>query len=154
MTNIYDGPNAGCMLGTAYHVLVGKLGNALVEAGVNVTVPEYLILRSLYSRDGLQICELSDVVGKDKGAVSRCVKGLVGKGLVNTEQISHKCIKVFVSEKGRNIESEILNIAQEQHDMLTSLLTPDEMKIFFSALRKIIGNSCKELTDEVVSINF
>lgn len=138
MTNIYGGPNVGCMIGTAYQVLVGELGNALDEANLDVTVPEYLILRSLYFQDGLQICELSDIVGKDKGAVSRCVKGLVKKGLVNTEQVSHKCLKVYVSEEGRWIEPEIMNVAQKQHNALASMLTPEERKIFLSTLQKII----------------
>lgn len=138
MTNIYGGPNVGCMLGTAYQILVGDLGKALNEANIDVTVPEYLILRSLYSRDGLQICELSDMVGKDKGAVSRCVKGLVKKGLVNTEQVSHKCLKVFVSDKGRGLESGIMEEAQKQHNALASLLTLDERKMFISSLQKII----------------
>lgn len=138
MQNIYDSPNAGCMLGTAYQVLVGELEDALNEAGINVTAPEYLILRSLYSRTGMQICELAEITGKDKGAVSRCVKGLVAKGLVTTEQISHKCLKVFVSEKGRGIEPTIMEVAKKQHKALASLLTPAEMKIFFSSLKKII----------------
>lgn len=130
----------GCMIGTAYQVLIGELGRALNEAGLKVSVPEYLILRSLYSRDGMQICELSDTVGKDKGAVSRCVKGLVEKGLVYTEQISHKCLMVFVSEKGRGIKQRIMEVARMRHNALDSLLTPDEMKMFLSSLQKIIKN--------------
>ena len=140
MTNIYGGPNVGCMIGTAYQVLVGELGKALEEANLNVTVPEYLILRSLYFRDGLQICELSDMVGKDKGAVSRCVKGLAAKGYVETEQVSHKCLKVYVSEEGRLIEPEIMKLAQARHDALASILTPDERKVFLSTLQNIIQN--------------
>lgn len=138
MLNIYGGPNVGCMLGTAYQVLTGELDRALEEAKLDVTVPEYLLMRSLYSRDGMQICELSEMVGKDKGAVSRCVKGLVGKDLVNTEQISHKCLKVFVSEKGRVIEPEIMKVAQSRHDSLAAILTTDERKMFLSILKKII----------------
>lgn len=138
MTNIYGDPNVGCMLGTAYQVLIMELGKTLSDRGLDISVPEYLILRSLYYREGMQICELSAVVGKDKGAVSRCVKGLVEKGLVNTEQISHKCLKVYVSEKGRVIEPEIMKLAQIRQESLDSILTPDERLSFISSLQKII----------------
>lgn len=138
IANIYGYPNVGCMLGTAYQVLIGELGKTLSEAGLQISAPEYLILRSLYYRDGMQICELSDMVGKDKGAVSRSVKGLAEKGFVAAQHISHKCLKVFVTESGRRIEPEIMKVALRRHKALESILTADQMQIFFSALQKII----------------
>lgn len=140
LENIYDGPNMGCMLGTAYQSLISELNKALEVAGLDVTVAEYLILRSLYSRNGMQICELSDMVGKNKGAVSRCVKGLVEKGFVTARQVSHKCLKVYVSDDGRRIEPEIMKVARERQEALDSMLSPEEKHIFFFTLQKIINN--------------
>lgn len=138
MINIYDDPNMGCMLGTAYQILIAELNKALEDKKLDVTAPEYLILRSLYSRNGIQICELSDMVGKDKGAVSRCVKGLLKKGFVTAEQVRHKCLKVYVSDEGRRLEPHIMKVAQERQEALDSMLSPDEKQIFFSTLKKII----------------
>ncbi|MDE6339196.1 MAG: MarR family transcriptional regulator [Muribaculaceae bacterium] len=137
--NIYRGPNVGCMIGTAYQTLTAELGSALKEAGIPISVPEYLILRSLYDSEGIQICKLATILGKDKGAVSRCVKGLSDKGFVHTEQVSHKCLKVFLSPTGIEIKPAVMQVALSRHEALASILTPQEREIFLSVLHKIIN---------------
>lgn len=143
MTNklqTYGGPNVGCMLGTAYQVLVSELTDALAKAGLDITAPEYLILRALYTNDGMQQCELAALLGKDKGAICRCVKTMTAKGLVTTQPVSHKCLKVYVSDKGQHIRPDIMAVAEKQHRALTSMLSSAEMDTFVSILQKIIIN--------------
>ncbi|MDE6393775.1 MAG: MarR family winged helix-turn-helix transcriptional regulator [Duncaniella sp.] len=143
MTNelhIYGGPNVGCMLGTAYQSLLSELTDALAKAGLDVTAPEYLILRALYANNGMQQCELASQLGKDKGAICRCIKTMAAKGLVVTEPVSHKCLKVYVSDKGQSIRADIMAVADERHRALTSMLTPAEMDTFVSVLQRIITN--------------
>ena len=138
--NTYCMPNVGCLVGTVYQLLLGQLAAALDRAELDITPPEYLVLRTLYSRDGLQQCEIASVVGKDKGAISRCVAAMVRKGLVSTESVSHKCLRVYVSPEGRKIESAVMKVADECHDALASLLTPQEMTLFGAILSKIVNN--------------
>ena len=88
--NIKENPALGCLIGKAWHVLLGQLAAALKDAGLDVTTSEYLVLRALYRGDGIQQCEIADMVGKDKAAVCRCVAGLEKKGLIRTEPVSHK----------------------------------------------------------------
>lgn len=135
----YNMPNMGCMLGTAYQLLAGELTAALDAAGLAITAPEYLILRILYNCNGLQICDIAAMLGKDKGAVSRTVKCLERKALVRTVTISHKCRKVFVTENGRDIEPRIIAIAQQKHAALAELLSADEMDALASILKRIIA---------------
>ncbi|MBD5356779.1 MAG: MarR family transcriptional regulator [Bacteroides sp.] len=141
MTNertLYGMPNVGCMLGTAYQTLVSRLAEALAEAGLKITVSEYLILRALYTQDGMQQCEIAAMVGKDKGGVSRCVSAMVKKGLVSTECVSHKCLKVYLSPKGRGIEPKVMEVAKTRHEALSSMLTSEEKTVFARVLKKII----------------
>lgn len=126
------------MLGTAYQTLVSRLGEVLSEAGIHLSVPEYMILRVLYTRDGLQQCEISEVVGKDKGAVSRCIRNMERRGLVRTETVSHKCVKVYLAEAGRKIEWPVMNVARQRHEALLRLLTHDEITVLHRALKIII----------------
>ncbi len=144
MTNkphIYQMPNLGCMLGTAYQCLLGRLSEALFDAGLDITTAEYLILRALYTSDGMQQCEICSLINKDKGAVSRCVAGLVRKGLVVTESVSHKCLRVFLSPEGRRIEPEVMKVARLRHDDLAGILTSDEVGALTEILSKIIEKS-------------
>ncbi len=133
-------PNVGCMLGTAYQTLVSQLAVELEKAKLDITVPEYLILRSLYTQDGLQQCEIAAIVGKDKGAVSRCVATMIKKGLVTTECVSYKCLRVSLSPTGEAIRPKVLEIAKTQDNALSSILTSEERSIFATVLKKIINN--------------
>ncbi len=135
---LYEMPNVGCMVGTAYQTLLSQLADELEKSELGITVPEYLILRALYTQDGMQQCEIASMVGKDKGAVCRCVASLAKKGLVTTECISHKCLRVHLSLLGKSIEPKVMEIAKSRHEALGSLLTPEERTIFATVLRKII----------------
>lgn len=137
MNDIYMMPHMGCLLGVAYQKLVSKLEDAIRKARLDVTAPEYLILRSLYTHDGLQQCEIGEMVGKDKGAVSRSVAGMVRKGLVTTETVSYRCQRVWLSQKGLEIRPKIMDIASERHESLRRLATGDELKTFEKVLRAI-----------------
>lgn len=136
--NLYGMPNMGCMLGTAYQVLVSELAAVLAARGLEITVPEYLILRALYTRDGMQQCEIGAIINKDKAAISRCVTSMERKGLVRTESVSHKCLRVYLTAESREIEPEIHAVAQDRQHALEALMTPDEITTFATVLKKII----------------
>ncbi|MDE6556300.1 MAG: MarR family winged helix-turn-helix transcriptional regulator [Duncaniella sp.] len=136
---IYGMPNLGCMIGTAYQRLVSQLSEVLKESGIPITPPEYLVLRALYEKDGMQQCEIGDMIGKDKSAICRSVAGLVRKGIVTTEAVSHKCIRVWLTDAGKNYKGDIMSIAEHQHDTLVGVCTPEEFRIFSNVLRKIIS---------------
>lgn len=135
---IYQMPNVGCMVGTAYQVLVARLAETLAEAGLELSVPEYMILRALYTRDGLQQCEIGTMLGKDKGAISRCVAAMARRNLVATEPVSHKCLRVYLTDESRRLKPTILAIARQRQQALETILTPDEINCFVNALKKII----------------
>lgn len=133
-----ESPAIGCKIGRAYQIMLSQLNSTLKSAGLYITTSEYLILRAVYSREGLQQYEIADLVGKDKAAVCRCVAGLASKGLVRLEPVSHKCLKVYLTEKSREIKSKIIKVAGMRHKALSDLTTPEKLAIFIEILDKII----------------
>ncbi|MDE5789698.1 MAG: MarR family transcriptional regulator [Muribaculaceae bacterium] len=133
-----ESPAVGCMLGKAYQILLSQLAKALSGAGLDITTTEYLVLRALYSEEGIQQCEIATLTGKDKASICRCVCGLEKKGLVRTEAVSHKCLRVFLTEKAREIEPRVMNVAKVRHNALLSQLSTTEVEIFTKVLEKII----------------
>lgn len=133
-----DSPAVGCMLGKAYQILLSQLAKALRDAGLDITTTEYLVLRALYSGEGVQQCEIASLTGKDKAFICRCVTSLEKKGLVRTESISHKCLRVYLTENARDIESGIMDVAERRHKALMSLTSPMEFEFFAKVLEKII----------------
>lgn len=135
---LYGMPNMGCMLGTAYQTLVIQLDSILREELKEVTVPEYLILRTLYFKDGIQQCEIGEILGKDKGQICRTVKIMTQKGLAKTEAVSHKCVKVYLTPKAEAMKAKVMDIAASRHRSLENLLGADAISIFSDCLKKII----------------
>lgn len=135
-----ESPALGCKVGKAYQIMLSQLATALKEGGLNISTSEYLVLRSVYSKEGLQQCEIADMVGKDKAAVCRCVAGLEKKGLLSTESVSHKCQRVFLTDSSRKMESAIMTVACKRHNALMNLTSPEELEIFQHILERIINS--------------
>ncbi|MBD5268510.1 MAG: MarR family transcriptional regulator [Bacteroides sp.] len=141
--NTYQSPALGCMLSNANQILLKELERALKAAALNITSMEYLVLRALYSKDGIQQCEIAEMVGRDKAGVCRCVTGLVKKELVRVEPISYKCLRVYLTATARALQPKVMQVAEIRHKALLDLLTPNELAAFTKALDKIIKNKTK-----------
>lgn len=135
---IKENPALGCLVGMAWQVLLSQLAAGLRDAGLDVTTSEYLVLRALYVSDGIQQCEIAEIVGKDKAAVCRCVAGLEKKGYVRTESVSHKCLRVYLTDAARAIRSKIMEVAHRRHQALTDITSPEELEIFTKVLKTIV----------------
>ena len=141
--NTYQSPALGCMLSNANQILLKELERALKDAALNITSMEYLVLRALYSKDGIQQCEIAEMVGRDKAGVCRCVTGLVKKELVRVEPVSYKCLRVYLTATARSLQPKVMQVAEIRHKALLDLLTPNELATFTKALDKIIKNKTK-----------
>ncbi|MBD5418659.1 MAG: MarR family transcriptional regulator [Bacteroides sp.] len=141
--NTYQSPALGCMLSNANQILLKELERALKAAALNITSMEYLVLRALYSKDGIQQCEIAEMVGRDKAGVCRCVTGLVKKELVRVEPVSYKCLRVYLTATARSLQPKVMQVAEIRHKALLDLLTPNELAAFTKALDKIIKNKTK-----------
>lgn len=133
-------PALGCKVGQAYQIMLRQLADALREAGLDITTGEYLVLRAVNSREGLQQCEIADMIGKDKAAVCRCVSGLMQKGMVKTEVVSHKCLKVYLTDESRHVMPAVLAVSAKRHKALMNLTSPEELDIFTTVIEKIINS--------------
>ncbi len=134
----YNDPALGCLLGTAYQRLLSLLAASLKEAGLEITTSEYLVLRALYSTDGIQQCEIADKVGKDKASICRCVTALVQKGLVRTESVSHKCQRVYLTEKARDMQAAVMEVARKRHQSLMKVTSPEDLATLERVLKEIV----------------
>ncbi len=133
-------PTLGCKVGQAYQTMLSQLAKALENAGLPITTSEYLVLRAVYSQEGLQQCDIAEMVGKDKAAVCRCIAGLEKKGLVATESVSHKCLRVFLTDKSREMQPKIMQVAEQRHQALLDLTTPKNLEIFTQIIERIINS--------------
>ena len=134
----YQMPNVGCLIGSVYQQQLSCLSSALADKGLDIIPSEYLVLRSLYCHDGMQQCDLASLLGKDKAGVSRCVAAMERKELVRIETVSHKCRRVWLADKGKEIEPLLMKIACERHKALADLLGDNDMETFIRVLKLIL----------------
>ncbi|MDE5843233.1 MAG: MarR family transcriptional regulator [Muribaculaceae bacterium] len=139
----YHTPALGCMLGSANQILLKELETALKAAGLALTTTEYLVMRALYHQEGIQQCEIADMVGRDKAGICRCVAGLVKKGLIQTEPVSYKCLRVYLSDSGRAIRESVMKVAESRHQALVDLVSSEELEVFNKVLQTIIDTKTK-----------
>lgn len=133
-------PTIGCKIGLAYRILLSQLEKSLYDAGLALSANEYLILRAIYNNDGAQQCEISELIGKDKAVVSRCVETMIRKNLVCTQEVSHKCRKVFCTDEALRIKPIIMSVAADRHNALLQLAEAENLIIFKEILNKIINS--------------
>ena len=138
MDTVYDMPNIGGLLGTAYNCEEMRLRTALQKDGVGITPAEYLILRILFAHKSIQQCEISRILGKDKASVSRSVQSLVRKGLAAAEQVSYRCSLVSLTYKGESLKPKIFGIAASLHEALSERISKQQLEILREILEKII----------------
>lgn len=132
-------PYVGCLVGSAFQKLTSQLDEALKQDGIGISSAEYMILRALYFRDGLQQCEIVEMIGKDKSSICRSVGSLAAKGLVDTQQVSYKCIRVSLTDKARCIRPKIMKIARERNNALQSLAAEKDIEVFIRVLKAIVN---------------
>ena len=131
-------PALGCAIALISQRLISQLGEALADAGLNITAAEYIVMRALYTANGAQQCEIAAMVGKDKASVCRTVNSLRAKGYLSTTPVSHKCRTVHLTPAAFSIKDQIANVAGERHSALADILSPDEFKSFSSIVNKIV----------------
>lgn len=137
----YEIPYVGCIVGAAFQKMISQLEAALKQEGLGITAGEYMILRALYSRDGLQQCEICDMVGKDKASICRSISSLNKKGLIKTEPVSHKCIRIWITDKTSEMKPRIMKVAEDRHKALLSLAPQKDIDTFTKILKNIIISS-------------
>lgn len=125
---IYDIPNIGCLLGVAYQAEEARLSKSLNESGLGISAAEYVIIRLLLANGEMQQCEISRILNKDKASVSRSIKSLEKKGVVNINQVSYKCCRVSLTEIGEALKPQIFEIAETLHQKLAERITSQQME--------------------------
>lgn len=69
----------------------------------NITSSEYPVIFKLSCGDGITQDEIVNDLGIDKGAVTRIIKSLIDKGLIekNRDKVDKRCNRVFLTKKGK-----------------------------------------------------
>lgn len=89
----------GYLLDRTLWALSNSLNVALKNEGIDLPHSQYLVLRTLFEKDGLSQNEIAAHLHKDAAAIKRTVDYLEQKGLVVRKTVAHSKYNVFLTEK-------------------------------------------------------
>lgn len=103
---------------------------------------QFPFLMRLYSEDGINQESLSDYLKIDKGTTARAIQKLVDEGYVSRQkdEKDRRSYRVFLTEKGKNLESDMRMVASEWEDILFFGFDADQRKEIKKSLELMFEN--------------
>lgn len=108
-------------------------------AGYDLTPQQFALLGFLWIKDGLSQTELSVKSQIDRTTMGGIIDRLEKEGMLERRPhpVDRRAYQVFLTDKGKNLEDELCNMAKRVQDKLNSPLTKQEQATFIRLLEKI-----------------
>jgi len=133
--------------------IANKLSNSATafyqrQFGVNVT--EWRIMSLLAIEPGIPASRICQVIGFDKGSVSRTLARLESRGLltIRTDPSDGRTHSISLTAKGRSIHDRVIVAALERERRLLSCLNKSEREMLIQLLRRLHDNIEAVVTDD------
>jgi MarR family transcriptional regulator, 2-MHQ and catechol-resistance regulon repressor len=121
------------------HDVHKKEYKTIKEGGL--TVSQFAVLEILYHKGDLRICEIIDKILSTGGNMTVVIDNLVKDNLVKrcVDPKDRRVNLISITEKGRNLISNIFPIHLENINEIFSVLTTEEKKNLIGLLKKLSG---------------
>src|SRR5882724_13114885 len=125
--------------------IANKLSNsatALYQRNFGVNITEWRIMSLLAIEPGIPASRICNVIGFDKGPVSRNLSMLQKRGLVviRTAPDDGRTHTISLTARGRAIHDKVIVAALERERRLLSCLKKDEREVLIDLLRRLHEN--------------
>jgi DNA-binding MarR family transcriptional regulator len=109
-------------------------------APFNLAPEQNLIMMLLWDKDGLNQNEIAEKLNKDKTNIARMVYNLEQKGFIRriAGEQDRRIMRVYLTEKGKELGSSIIPIAEEFNDLVCKGISNEELM----AVRRILSKMC------------
>jgi len=141
-THMQAEDSLGGLLDKSSRLMRNQLHRNLRLVESQITVEQWILLAELWSGDGLTPLELSKRLLKHKASITSLLKGAEKSGYVYRQGDSrdHRVNKVFLTDKGRQLEAALIPIARQTIMHATDGINPDHLAIATSVLKQVIRN--------------
>ena len=142
-THMQAEDSLGGLLGKSSRLMRNQLHRNLRLVESQITVEQWILLAELWSGDGgLTPLELSKRLLKHKASITNLLKGAEKSGYVYRQKDSRdrRVSKVFLTDKGRQLEAALIPIAMQTIMSATEGISPDHLAITANVLKQIIHN--------------
>ncbi|KOY88180.1 hypothetical protein AD998_12230 [bacterium 336/3] len=118
--------------------------NQIDKDGYDITIDQWLVLKTLQENKSLSQNQIAELVFKDIASVTRIIELLVQKQYINREinTTDRRKFELKITEKGNKIIEDIYPIVIENRKQALTGLTTEEINTLKTQLEKLILN-CK-----------
>lgn len=118
------------------------LSQKFEDHGLFISTEEWAILLILWSKGEQTPSTLADVTFRDRTTITRLIDQMVKKGIVIREhdEKDRRRVLIKASEKGRNLEQELVPIAGDMISMATNGLSPQDIETTIKTLSHMTHN--------------
>jgi DNA-binding MarR family transcriptional regulator len=125
--------------------IANKLSNsatAVYQRNFGINVTEWRIMTQLALEPGIPASRISQVIGFNKGPISRTLAVMQKRGLVTirTDPNDARTHSISLTAKGRGIHDKVIVVALEREKRLLSCLKADEREMLIELLRRLHNN--------------
>ncbi|GJD53465.1 Transcriptional regulator SlyA [Methylobacterium crusticola] len=119
-----------------------RTGSALYRARFGVGITEWRILSLLALEPGITANRICQVIGFDKGPVSRSVAFLADRDLVTveTDAADARRHRITLTAAGLALHDRIIRVALERERRLLAPLSPEERRVLVGLLNRLHDN--------------
>jgi len=112
----------------------------------NIKSGHFFVLMPLFKNDGINQESISQIIHVDKATVTRAIQKLIDEDYVYRErdEKDKRSYRVFITEKGKAIQPEIISIAQRWDDILLSQLVKDQRNMIKKSFDTMIENVSRD----------
>jgi len=137
MDNLYS---LGFLVGRASFALSKALNASIIANNIDLPHSQYIVLRCVYSKDGMSQFEIANLLSKDAAVIKRTIDELEKKNLVVRRQIRTLKNSICITEKGRKLMPQVLEIAQNVIDKALNGIEKENQDLLQMMLNKIYDN--------------
>jgi DNA-binding MarR family transcriptional regulator len=128
-------------LGYWLRCLSNFVSNTFAErlARQDISVAQWVVLRTLYNRSGVMLNEAAAQVGVDKSTLSRMVERLVQKGLVNrAEGDDRRSVGLALTPTGKKLVPQLAELADKNDAAFFKSLAPRQRTEFLATIKQLL----------------
>lgn len=103
---------------------------------------QYFFLLRIYENEGITMLDLASSGHYDKGTATKGIQKLAEQGYIRSESdpCDRRVRHLYVTEKARDVISDLYHVHQEWNDILTKDLSAEEAAVVERLLKKMAEN--------------
>ncbi|HEX2547061.1 MAG TPA: MarR family transcriptional regulator [Ramlibacter sp.] len=115
----------------------------------DLTMPEWRVLSVLAEARELPFTELVLLSATDKGQLSRTVRGMQDRGLLELRNEAARKVTCLVTKSGLALYRKVMPVARRRQAEFIRQLSPTERRVLYGAMRKLreLCGAAREATE-------